>query len=116
LRACVECTTAVRAKSYQGLEMRETGRENAFCAHAILSASSMREALEDLRVAENPLAPEPSHGRVSAGHPRRALNGSGVGTPCIIDHRPGPLGSVDLRALRDLAGLGEQALAGGRLP
>jgi hypothetical protein len=103
-------------KSCQGREMRETGRENAFYAHAILGASSMREALEDLRVAENPLATEPSHGRFSAGHPRRALNGSGVGTPCIIDHRPGPLGSVDLRALRDLAGLGEQALAGGRLP
>jgi hypothetical protein len=40
------------AKSCQALEMRETGRENAFCAHAILGASSMIEALEDLRVAE----------------------------------------------------------------
>ena len=105
-------------KSCQGLEMRETGRENAFCAHAILGPSSMvvPDALEDLRFAENPLATEPSHGRFSAGHPLRALNGSGVGTPCIIDHRPGPLGSADLRALRDLAGLGERALAGGRLP
>ena len=39
-------------KSCQGREMRETGRENAFYAHAILGASSMIEALEDLRVAE----------------------------------------------------------------
>jgi hypothetical protein len=70
--------------------MRETGRENAFCAHATLSASSMREALEDLRFTENPLATEPPHGRFSAGHPLRAVNGSRVGTPCIIDHRVPP--------------------------
>ena len=76
----------------------------------------MIEALEDLRVSENPLATEPPHGRFSSGYPLRALNGSGVGAPWIIDHRPGPLGSADLRALRDLAGLGEQDLAGGRLP
>jgi GAF domain-containing protein len=104
------------AKSCQGREMRETGRENAFCAHTILGASSIVEALEDLRFAENPFVTEPPHGRFSAGHPLRALNGRGVGTPWIIDHRPRPLGSADLQALRDLAGLVEQELAGGRLP
>jgi hypothetical protein len=95
--------------------MRETGRENAFCAHAILGASAMVEALEDLRFAETPFVTEPPHVRFSVGHPLRALNGSGVGTPCV-DYRPGPLGSADLQALRDLSGLVEQELAGGRLP
>jgi hypothetical protein len=41
--------------------MRETGRENAFCAHAIFGAPSMVEAFEDLRVAENPFVTEPPH-------------------------------------------------------
>jgi hypothetical protein len=54
------------AKSCQGLEMRETGRENAFCAHAILcAASSMVDALEDLRFAENPFVTGPPHVRFS---------------------------------------------------
>ena len=43
--------------------MRETGRENAFCAHTILGASAMGEALEDLRVAETPFVTEPPHVR-----------------------------------------------------
>ena len=43
--------------------MRETGRENAFCAHAIFGAPSMVEAFEDLRVAENPFVTEPPHVR-----------------------------------------------------
>ena len=45
--------------------MRETGRENAFCAHAIFGAFSMVEAFEDLRVAENPFVTEPPHVRFS---------------------------------------------------
>jgi hypothetical protein len=65
--------------------MRETGRENAFCAPAIFGAPSMVEAFEDLRVAENPFVTEPPHVRFSAGHPLRALTGRDVGTPWIID-------------------------------
>ena len=45
------------AKSCQGLEMRETGREHAFCAHAILGASSMIEALWRICASRRPRSP-----------------------------------------------------------
>jgi hypothetical protein len=78
--------------------MRETGRENAFSAHAIFGAPSMVEAFEDLRVAETPFVTEPPHVRFSAGHPLRALNGEGCRYP--VDHRPRSLASADLQVVR----------------
>jgi hypothetical protein len=78
--------------------MRETGRENAFSAHAIFGAPSMVEVFEDLRVAETPFVTEPPHVRFSAGHPLRALNGEGCRYP--VDHRPRSLASADLQVVR----------------
>ena len=65
-------------KSCQGLEMRETGRENAFCAHAIFGAPSMVEALRICAGRGEPVRHGTAARSLLAGHPLRALNGEGA--------------------------------------
>jgi DNA-binding response OmpR family regulator/phosphoribosyl 1,2-cyclic phosphodiesterase len=104
-------------KSCQGLAVRETPREVAFCAHAILSLDALvvSDALKDERFADNPIVTGEPHVRFYAGQPLAAPDGSRVGTLCIIDHRPRELSESDLEALRDLAALVEQELHAGAL-
>ncbi len=99
-------------KSCQGLGVRETSREVAFCAHAILGADVMvvQDALQDSRFADNPLVRGEPRVRFYAGQPLSAPDGSRVGTLCIVDHRPRQLVEPDLQALRDLGVLVEQEL------
>lgn len=94
-------------KSRQGIDLSETPREVSFCSHAILSEGPLvvEDARFDARFAENPLVTGEPFIRFYAGHPVHALDGSRLGTLCIIDRAPRSFSDDDRKVLRDLAGL-----------
>jgi len=100
-------------KSRTGLDASETGRDISFCGHAILGSDVfvIEDALEDERFADNPLVTGPPNIRFYAGVPLRYLNGSKLGTLCIIDQQPRSLDEDDLDMLRDLAEMAESELS-----
>lgn len=78
-------------KSCYGLDVRETSRKDAFCAHAIMpdapSVFIVPDATDDPRFANNPLVLNHPHIRFYAGAPLIS-NGQKLGTVCIIDSEP----------------------------
>jgi len=94
-------------KSKQGTLASEDARTISFCAHAILEEGTMvvPNTLLDPRFADNPLVTGEPFIRFYAGHPLKTLDGSQVGTLCVIDRRPREIGPADLEVLRDLAAL-----------
>jgi len=100
-------------KSHLGLEVEEVHRNLAFCAHTILSEETfvVKDATKDERFATNPLVLEDPSIRFYAGQPLHTLDGSRVGSLCIIDRVPrAELSAEDQATLRDLAGLVEDEL------
>ncbi|HTD38096.1 MAG TPA: ATP-binding protein [Candidatus Limnocylindrales bacterium] len=77
-------------KSSLGLDVRETAREIAFCAHTILGEGifEVNDAAHDARFADNPLVTGDPGIRFYAGYPLRSGEGEAVGTICVIDRRP----------------------------
>lgn len=100
-------------KSRVGLEACETSREISFCGHAILDNDIfvVEDASMDERFADNPLVTGDPDIRFYAGCPLRYLDGSKLGTLCLIDRKPRKLSESDRVALRDLAELAENELA-----
>ncbi len=95
-------------KARVGTDVCETGRDIAFCSHAILSDAIMvvEDALQDPRFADNPLVTGAPHIRFYAGAPLELSSGLRLGTLCLIDRRPRTLDALDLGilgTLRDLA-------------
>jgi len=99
-------------KSRMGLDVRETARDKAFCAHVILGDDVMQvpDALVDDRFADNPLVTDEPRIRFYAGAPLSLGDGSAVGTLCVIDHRARNLDEDQLQLLSDLAKLVEREL------
>jgi len=99
-------------KSCIGLDAAETGRDISFCGHAVLGSDIflIPNALQDKRFADNPLVTGPPNIRFYAGCPLSALDGSKLGTLCIIDDKPRLFSSDELDALKDLAKMAEQEL------
>jgi PAS domain S-box-containing protein len=99
-------------KSCQGLDARETPRSISFCGHAVLEDRLfiIDDTLADPRFADNPLVTDEPHIRFYAGQPIKALNGSRVGTLCVIDIKPRHLTQPQLDSLLDLAILVEKEL------
>jgi CheY-like chemotaxis protein len=97
-------------KSRRGLDARETTRDSAFCAHAILGEDVLQvpDALQDDRFADNPLVTGEPRVRFYAGAPLTLKNGTHAGTLCVIDHRARNLDEGQLQLLRDLARLVER--------
>lgn len=99
-------------KSARGVEARETPREMAFCAHAILRDELfvVPDATEDPRFRDNPLVTGGPQIRFYAGIPIRAHNRLPIGTLCAIDHQPRELTSEQRAMLEDLRNILEETL------
>jgi diguanylate cyclase (GGDEF)-like protein len=99
-------------KSCLGLSVGETSREISFCGHAILGDEIflIADAAQDDRFADNPLVLNEPNFRFYAGCPLRDIDGSKLGTLCIIDTVPRSLSEEDIKTLVDLAELAEREL------
>ena len=95
-------------KSRVGLEVQQTPRELAFCAHAIRHPQHVmviEDATRDPRFSDNPLVLEEPRIRFYAGAPIVTEDGMALGTVCVIDQQPRTLSDAQHAALRSLASL-----------
>jgi PAS domain S-box-containing protein len=94
-------------KACYGLDIRETERQESFCAYTILSDEVMvvPDALADARFAESTLVTGAPHIRFYAGAPLITSDGFHLGSLCIIDTRPRTLTEEQHKTLKDFAAL-----------
>ncbi|MFL5355095.1 ATP-binding protein [Archangium sp.] len=92
-------------KARVGLSVPSTDRSVSFCGHAILKPDTfvVRDALKDQRFADNPLVTGEPRVRFYAGHPLLAVDGSPVGTLCLLDRRARDFSDEERQQLEDLA-------------
>ena len=93
-------------KSNHGLNLKETPREYAFCAHAINSPDEIlivRDSREDDRFADNPHVKGDPNIIFYAGVPLISPEGLSLGTICVIDNEPRNLTFNQLESLRALS-------------
>ena len=104
-------------KSCQGLPASEAPRSTSMCGHAILDDKTfvIPDTLLDARFADNPLVTGAPHIRFYAGQPLKAMNGSRVGTLCVVDSKPRNMTQAEIDSLRDLAVLVEEELNSGEI-
>jgi len=100
-------------KSCVGLEVRETHRDFAFCAHAILDDEVLvvEDARTDERFLDSPLVQGEPQIRFYAGVPIKGGGELNLGTFCVIGREPKKLSEKELERLKDLASLVDDSLA-----
>lgn len=95
-------------KSRRGLDVAETPRDVAFCAHAILNPAEVMvvpDTQRDERFADNPLVTSAPHLRSYTGAPLVTAAGEALGTLCVLDREPGELSLAEIDALQALGRL-----------
>ena len=94
-------------KSKVGVEIRETPRDQSFCAHAIQQRDLfiVPDTLQDARFRENPMVLGDPHIRFYAGAPLINEDGFALGTLCVIDRKPRELDQDQKEALISLSRL-----------
>lgn len=77
-------------KSIVGLDVQETSRNVAFCAHTILGHDPLivEDATRDVRFQDNPLVTGEPHIRFYAGIPLITEENQALGAFCVIDREP----------------------------
>jgi PAS domain S-box-containing protein len=92
-------------KAKVGLDIDETPRDLAFCAHAILQKELLivPDAMADNRFSENPLVKGEPYIRFYAGAPLITSDGLPLGSLCVIDRRRRELTQKQVEALRVLS-------------
>jgi len=92
-------------KSSVGLNVSETSRDLAFCAHTILEKDVMvvPDALTDERFKGNDLVAESPNIRFYAGAQLVAYDGCHIGSLCVIDNKPRELTNDQILSLKVLA-------------
>ncbi len=91
--------------AHHGLDVQETPRQVAFCAHAICQEGPLvvTDASLDPRFRDNPLVTGPPQIRFYAGAVLQSPAGHNLGTLCVIDQRPRTLEPAMVDTLQDLA-------------
>jgi len=92
-------------KSHHGLDVRETPRDIAFCAHAIHGDELflVEDSDNDERFHDNPLVTRKPHVKFYAGIPLYIENKYPVGTLCVIDDHARKLSDKQKTALEALS-------------
>jgi GAF domain-containing protein len=92
-------------KAKVGVQARQTRREVAFCAHAILHTEPLivRDATKEERFADSTLVKGAPFIRFYAGYPLVNPEGFALGTLCAIDRKPRRLSAKQDRLMQALA-------------
>ena len=92
-------------KSRVGVEVTETPRDLAFCAHAIAGPNTMvvPDARADERFAQHPMVKGDPKIRFYAGAPLRGQGGHAIGAICVVDRIPHHMNARQLGALEALS-------------
>ncbi len=92
-------------KSCYGLDIRQTGRDLAFCAHAILhnEVLAVPDATKDARFVNNPLVTGEHHIRFYAGAPLHSPEGENLGTLALMSSEPRDFSEDEKSILADMA-------------
>lgn len=93
-------------KSHHGLNVSETPKDYAFCAHAIIDPNDVfivQDTRKDERFFDNPLVTGDPNVIFYAGVPLVGANNLPIGTLCVIDRKPKLLSQTQIIALKALA-------------
>jgi|GEM_PF-1106320 len=92
-------------KAKVGLDLSETPREAAFCAHTLLDDDLLvvEDPGDDERFRENPFVTGEPNIKFYAGAPLRTSNGYNIGTLCVLDTRKRQLTETQRTALQLLS-------------
>ncbi|MBB3900580.1 PAS domain S-box protein [Methylobacterium brachythecii] len=87
-------------KARVGLDACETPIEQSVCAHALKKPGLLviPDLRNDPRTADNPLVTGERHLRFYAGARLETPEGEAIGTLCVIDHQPRPVGLTPRQA------------------
>ena len=94
-------------KARQNMDVAQTPRRDAFCAHALHSDDVLvvEDATKDARFRDNPLVTCEDGIRFYAGAPLRSRDGFNLGTLCVIDDIPRRIEARDIGLLKDMAAI-----------